>query len=91
VTLGAAQATLAASPSVVTEAPSSLTSSSVTLNGTVNPHGERIEVCDFSYELLEPLLHGNQAVRCSQSSITGEAPIAVSAPGSARRRQPASR
>jgi hypothetical protein len=80
VTLGAAQAALAAPPSVVTEVPSSLTSSSATLNGTVNPHGERIEVCDFSYEPVEPLQHGGQAVQCSQSSITGEEPIAVSAP-----------
>ncbi len=68
--------TLPNAPAVVTEAASSVTQSSVTLNATVNPNGEEVGECRFEYGTSEG--YGSSAP-CSTPPGSGTSPVAVSA------------
>jgi hypothetical protein len=62
-------------PDVSTEAPSKLTGTTATLNGTVNPDGTQITSCEFEYG---PTPAYGQAVPCEQAPV-GSSPTAVTA------------
>ncbi len=67
-------------PTVVTEAASPITKSSVTLNGSVNPNGETITACKFEWEVGGASTYpAGKSVACTQSPISGSSPVKVSA------------
>jgi hypothetical protein len=68
--------TLPNAPAVVTEAASSVTQTSATLNGSVNPEGGNVSSCSFEYGTTESY---GSSVACSPSPGAGEAPVLVSA------------
>ncbi len=68
--------TLPNAPAVVTEAASSVTQTSATLNGSVNPQGGNVSSCSFEYGTTESY---GSSVACSPSPGAGEAPVLVSA------------
>ena len=76
---GAPVAVPEAPPTVATKAASSLTQTTATLNGTVNPGGEGVTKCEFEYG-TSPTLAGAARVACSSLPGSGESPVAVSAP-----------
>ncbi len=61
-------------PSVATEAPSGLTGTSATLDGTVDPNGEAVTSCEFEYG-TEAGVYPN-AVPCEQHAV-GEGTVGV--------------
>jgi hypothetical protein len=65
-------------PTVLTEAPSSLTQTSATLNGTVNPNGEALTACRFEWDTGGVGTY-TKSVACTPSSISGTSPVRVSA------------
>jgi hypothetical protein len=71
--------TLPGPPSVVTEAASSITATSATLNGTLNANGLPLDGCYFSYEAVENGIGGRHLVPCSPWPVGWESPVAVSA------------
>ena len=67
--------TLPNSPSVMTGSASPITSSSASLNATVNPEGGAVSDCHFEYG---PTAGYGSAVACSPAPGAGESPVAVS-------------
>ena len=66
-----------AKPKVVVEAPASVTQTSATLKGTVNPEGSEVKSCSFEYGTSLPSV---KTAACSPSTIpAGTGPVAVSA------------
>jgi hypothetical protein len=66
-------------PTVTTGAASSVTETSATLEGVVNPDGTSVTGCQFEYRTQEEASY-THSVPCSQSlPLTGTAPVAVSA------------
>jgi hypothetical protein len=63
-------------PTIVTKAASSLTQTTATLNGTVNPDGEEVTKCEFEYGTT---MSFGSSVPCSSLPGSGENPVAVSA------------
>jgi hypothetical protein len=63
-------------PTVLTGAPSAVTSTTATLNGTVNPNAWQPTGCSF---VLSPAPAGVSAFPCAQQLATGIAPTPVSA------------
>lgn len=63
-------------PSVVTQAASSLTQTTATLNATVNPGGEKVTTCEFEYGRTPAL---GSSVPCATPPGSGESSVAVSA------------
>jgi hypothetical protein len=63
-------------PSVAAGAPSSATASSLSLTGTVNPHGVPVASCDFEYG---PTSAYGSSERCSSSPGNGRNPVPVTA------------
>jgi hypothetical protein len=63
-------------PEVVTDAASSITQTSATLNATVNPNGGEVSDCHFEYGTTES--YGSSAT-CTPSPGAGTSPVAVSA------------
>jgi hypothetical protein len=63
-------------PLFVTEAASSLTTSTATLNGRVDPDGGSLSECNFEYGLTSA--YGSSAA-CSPLPASGASPVAVSA------------
>ena len=61
-------------PDVSTEAPSKVTGTTATLNGTVNPDGTQIKSCEFEYG---PTSAYGQTAQCEQTPA-GSSPVAVS-------------
>jgi hypothetical protein len=70
----------AAPPAAVTEPASAVTSSTATLNASVNPDGETIESCRFEYGTSNA--YGSSGP-CTSLPGSGQRPVAVSAPISA--------
>ena len=68
--------TRAPTPTVVTEAASSVTQTTATLNGTVNPNGFEVSECRLDYGLTEG--YGSSAP-CSPSPGSGTSPVSVAA------------
>src|SRR5207253_2029607 len=68
--------TVASAPSVVTGAASALTSTSTTLNATVNPNGRTVSKCSFEYGSSSA--YGSNAP-CTSLPGSGTSPVAVSA------------
>ena len=68
--------TPALAPSVTTEAASSLTPTSATLNASVNPNGANVSECQFEYGISTS--YGTSAP-CSSLPGAGSSPVAVSA------------
>ncbi len=66
----------AKSPTVLTEATSSLTATSATLNATVDPNGASVSECKFEYGTSASY---GSSVPCASLPGSGEAPVAVSA------------
>jgi hypothetical protein len=64
---------LADSPTTVTEAASSITQTSATLNATVNPNGSAVTLCEFEFASSE------NYVPCATLPGAEEVPVAVSA------------
>ncbi|HTA32912.1 MAG TPA: hypothetical protein VK721_05755 [Solirubrobacteraceae bacterium] len=64
-------------PAAVTAAPGSLTGTSATLTGTVNPDGSVISGCQFT---LSPAPPAGATIPCPQQIGAGSTPVAVSAP-----------
>ncbi len=64
-------------PVVVTEAATSITQTSATLNATVNPKDQNVSECQFEYGPTEAY---GESVPCSSPPGSGEAPVMVSAP-----------
>ncbi len=64
-------------PDVITSAPSAMTETSATLNGTVNPGGVPVSACEFEYGTEEGVFPST--VACSSLPGAGSAPVAVSA------------
>jgi hypothetical protein len=62
-------------PGVSTEALSKLTSTTSTLNGTVNPDGTQVTSCEFEYGLTSTY---GQTAACEPTPV-GSSPVAVSA------------
>jgi DNA-binding beta-propeller fold protein YncE len=62
----------------VTTAASSITQTSATLNGTVNPNGGTVSACRFEYGGAGPGEYFN-SVPCSSLPGSGETPVAVAA------------
>jgi hypothetical protein len=62
-------------PDVSAEAPSQLTGTTATLNGTVNPDGLPVKSCEFEYG---PTTAYGQSTPCD-TTPTGSSPVAVSA------------
>lgn len=82
VTSDAQPAEASRKPTAVTEAPTAVTPSSATLNGTVNPHGANVEVCEFEYENASTYMKTKTfelSVKCEHLPGAGTAPVAVSA------------
>jgi phosphodiesterase/alkaline phosphatase D-like protein len=69
--------TLPAQPAVVAAPASSITQTTATLNGSVNPNGSEVSKCEFDYGTT--VAYGKTAT-CVPSPGTGEAAVAVSAP-----------
>jgi phosphodiesterase/alkaline phosphatase D-like protein len=69
--------TLPNAPTVVTGAASSLTTTSATLNATVNPNGAEVGECEFEYGTTTA--YGKTAP-CATPPGSGSSPVAVSAP-----------
>jgi hypothetical protein len=66
-------------PDVTTEAPSGLSETTAMLHGTVNPDETEVTACKFEYG-TERGVYPN-TVACSQTlPLTGDSPVAVSAP-----------
>jgi hypothetical protein len=63
-------------PNVTTESVSNLTTTSVTLNGTVNPLNQGSASCQFEYGTSESY---DSTVPCSPAPGSGNSPVAVSA------------
>ncbi len=63
-------------PSVLTEAASSLTEHTATLNASVNPNGTALKECFFEYG---PTVSYGTSVACSSLPTTGKTAVAVSA------------
>jgi phosphodiesterase/alkaline phosphatase D-like protein len=68
--------TLPNPPTVVTQAASSITQTTVTLNATVNPNGGSVSSCELEYGPTES--YGSSAA-CSPSPGSGSSPVGVSA------------
>ena len=68
--------TFIARPEAVSEAPSSITENSATLNAAVNPKRGTVTECEFEYGTSES--YGSGAA-CSPSPGSGSSPVAVSA------------
>lgn len=62
-------------PTVTPEAPSSVTHTSATLNGSVNPNGGNITSCIIEYGVSLP---SGESVPCSPSPGSGSSPVHVS-------------
>jgi phosphodiesterase/alkaline phosphatase D-like protein len=69
--------TLPAAPTVVTEPAMSITETSATLKGTVNPNSGEVTNCQFEYGTTEVYTN---TVSCSSLPGSGSSPVAVSAP-----------
>ena len=67
----------AVTPGAETMPATSLTSTSATLNATVNPHGSEVSSCVFEYG---PTTSYGESKPCTTSPGSGESPVAVSAP-----------
>lgn len=66
-----------AEPEVTTQA-ASVTATTVTLNGTVNPDSISVSACEFEYGAAEGVY--DHSIGCSQPlPLTGDSPVAVSA------------
>jgi hypothetical protein len=65
-----------APPAVVTAAPSAVTATTATLNGSVDPDASQIVSCGFA---ISPAPAGVSIFPCAQQLTAGETPIAVSA------------
>jgi hypothetical protein len=63
-------------PAAVTGAASSITTTTATLNATVNPNGSNVTACTFEYGTS--ISYGNSAP-CASQPGSGENPVAVSA------------
>ena len=63
-------------PAVEPKAPSSLTQTSATLNGTVNPEGAEVSKCEVEYGTTTGY---GSSVACSTLPGSGSSPVAVSA------------
>jgi hypothetical protein len=74
--VGAAWAFLNPPPTVVTEAGSSITQTSATLNATVNPNGGEVSECKLEYGTTTS--YGSSAP-CTPAPGSGTSPVAVSA------------
>lgn len=62
-------------PTVLTGAASSITQTSATLNGRVNPNGEEVETCEIQFG---PTTEYGSSAPCEPGALSGTAPIAVS-------------
>jgi hypothetical protein len=62
-------------PTVTTEAPSSVTHTSATLAGSVNPNGGNVTSCTIEYGVSLP---SGESVACSPSPGSGSSPVSVS-------------
>ena len=62
-------------PTVTTEAPSSVTHTSATLAGSVNPNGGNVTSCTIEYGVSLP---SGESVPCSPSPGSGSSPVSVS-------------
>jgi hypothetical protein len=62
-------------PTVTTEAPSSVTHTSATLAGSVNPNGWNVTRCTIEYGVSLP---SGESVPCSPSPGSGSSPVSVS-------------
>jgi hypothetical protein len=69
-------------PKVLVGSPTGVTATGAQANGTVNPHGQTITACRFEYGSAVEVEHHTYSHQqnCTQTSIEGEAPVAVSAP-----------
>jgi hypothetical protein len=64
-------------PTLVLEAPGSVTETGATLKGTVNPEGSEVKSCSFEYGTSLP---SGKTATCSPATIpSGSSPVAVSA------------
>ena len=72
--LSSQPATSPTAPTVVTKPASSVTQTTATLNGTVNPDGAEVSKCEFEYGTT--LSYGKTAA-CSALPGSGESPVAV--------------
>ena len=68
--------TLPDAPTVVTKVASSISQTTATVNGTVNPNGGEVTSCEFDYGTTEA--YGKSAP-CSSLPGSGSSPVAVSA------------
>ncbi len=69
--------TLPNPPTVVTEPANSITQTSTTLNGTVNPNGGEVTSCRFEYG---PTTEYGESLPCTSLPGAGEHAVSVSAP-----------
>src|SRR5438309_1017979 len=67
---------MASGPTVLTEAATSVTQTSATLNATVNPNGGEVSDCKFEYGPTETY---GTIVPCKAMPGSGTSPVAVSA------------
>jgi phosphodiesterase/alkaline phosphatase D-like protein len=74
---GSFKTTATAAPTVTALPPSSVTETTATLNGTVNPNGSAVTECEFAYGTSSSAL--NEEAPCAQSPGAGSAAVAVSA------------
>jgi hypothetical protein len=74
--LGAFDGPAQAKPTVLSEAPSALTSTSAVLNATVNPQGGTVSACTFEYG---PTKAYGDSAPCATLPGSGSSPVAVSA------------
>jgi hypothetical protein len=70
----------APAPSTVTTAPGEITTTTATLNGTVNPDGSAVSECHFS---ITPAPPAGGVLPCAQQVGAGDTPVAVSAAATA--------
>ncbi len=63
-------------PAVSTQAPSAVTQTAATFNGTVDPNGAEVTDCRFEYG---PTSEYGSSVPCSPAPGSGKSPVAVSA------------
>jgi hypothetical protein len=73
---GAAQAQAGSAPTATSAPASSITHTSATLNGSVNPNGAEVTGCEFKYG---GTIFYEKSTPCSSSPGSGESPVAVSA------------
>jgi hypothetical protein len=73
---GAGQAQAGSAPTATSAPASSITHTSATLNGSVNPNGAEVSGCEFKYGLT---IFFEKSAPCSPSPGSGESPVAVSA------------